>query len=126
MKLFDFNKNGNIIDSETIKSSKIAIDFCKKLQANKAMPPNWKLDIFIDENVDSLSTRSISSDSAAYQKGKFEYGIFLNKKIISFCSKYITLIASFPTIESARTALPKIIIFIKYRYNIELIVNESF
>ena len=76
-KLFDFNRTGNMIDNNIILDSESSIKFIKNLQKNKAMGENWKLDIFVDDGVVSLSVYQISK-SYAYQLGKFEFGVFLN------------------------------------------------
>lgn len=128
-KLFDFNRSGTLIDNETIIDSKVAREFVVSLQKHKAMGENWKLDIFINDSVESVCTGAISR-SAAYEKGKFEYGIFLNKYWSkgnpNLESKDTTLFASFLTLEDAKKAVPQIISFIKYRYNMSLKIDETF
>jgi len=128
-KLVDFNRAGVLITTDKILATKEARAYVRELQEKKTIPDNWKLDIFIDKDDDSLAIGKIPH-SAAYLKGKYEIGIFLNKYFCKGHPRLETkdqncLIASFLTEEQALLAVPHLIEFISYRYNMQLkLVDE--
>lgn len=130
VKLFDFNRNGSLIDNETIVDSRIAREFVTKLQEKKAMAQNWKLDIFIDDTVVAVCIGEAPKDSAAYRQGVFEYSVGVVKLRYkghpNLEEKGSCSLAYFPTREKALDAVSHIIAFIAYRYNMHLALDETF
>ena len=126
-KLFDFNRKGNLLDTKDVLDTKDARDFVIKMIKNKAMPDYWKLDIFIRGEIDSLSIHKVPV-SAAFEKGRFEYSINVNKLDSTFDEEfnYTNPVCYFPTYEKAEESLLLIITFIKYRYDNSLTLNNKF
>lgn len=126
-KLFEINSSGEVVCAEELQDYKTAKAHVDELQSKKAMAPNWKLDIFIDQDTFALCVTNISP-SAAYKKGLFEWGVFALKvsfRGYSFESTDDALLASFATPEAAFGSIEQIRTFIQHRYNLDLEIKKE-
>lgn len=126
-KLFEINNSGDVVCAQGLQSYKVAKEHIGALQDKKAMVPNWKLDIFIDQDTFALCVMNISP-SAAYKNGIFEWGVFALKvsfRGYSFESTDNALLASFATPESAFGSIEHIATFIRNRYGLELEIKKE-
>lgn len=126
-KLFEINNSGDVVCAQELQDYKAAKAHIDELQSKKAMVPNWKLDIFIDQDTFALCVMNISP-SAAYKKGVFEWGVFALKvsfRGYSFESIDNALLASFAAPEAAFSSIDRISTFLQHRYSLNLEIQKK-
>lgn len=126
-KLFEINGSGDVVCAQELQDYKAAKAHIEALQDKKAMVPNWKLDIFIDQDTFALCVMNITP-SAAYKKGVFEWGVFglkIRYKGCSYESVGDVLLASFATPEAAFGSINRISTFIQHRYSLDLEIKKE-
>lgn len=120
-KLFDFTRNGDLIDAKKIILIKDSVEYIKQKQFDKWIYPTWKLDIFISKDCQNqdIYLKPIGSGSYAYAVGG-RFSIKINKNVLTYYLKHSVSFGYFPTKEEAEEAIEHVIRFVEYRYSIKI------